>query len=30
VEIEEEEKWAIYWVDDPCDDCTHWIGYLKG
>jgi len=35
VEIEEQEIWAIHWVDDPCDDCTHWIGriwrnYLHG
>jgi len=18
------------WVDDPCDDCSHWAGFMQG
>jgi len=20
--------WQELWVDDPCDDCTHWVGII--
>ena len=22
------EDWARTWIDDPCDDCTHWLIFL--
>ena len=22
------DDWRSWSVDDPCDDCTHWIGHL--
>lgn len=25
---EEVYAWQLTHIDDPCDDCTHWIGLL--
>ena len=24
-----DEGWRSFQFDDPCDDCTHWIGLMK-
>ena len=27
-DLSDDEYWELTWRDDPCDDCTHWIGKM--
>ena len=27
-DLTEIRYWQSTWTDDPCDDCTHWVGQI--